>query len=95
MYRVYFEESFFEWLDTFLTSMKNYYRYFYSNTWIYDEDKIVEWYFDLFDNLKTDILNKINEVSLNWILWRKIIYSKDKIENCSFIFSLKIYKRWL
>ena len=50
MYKIYFEESFFEWLNDFVLSMKNYYFNFYSNTWIYDEDKIVELYFEKYEN---------------------------------------------
>lgn len=38
MYKVYFEESFFDWLEVFVLSMRSYYYNFYSNTWIYDEN---------------------------------------------------------
>ena len=44
MYKVYFEESFFDWLENFVSSMKNYYSDFYSNTWIYDENRYFEKY---------------------------------------------------
>jgi hypothetical protein len=92
MFNVFFEETFFKSLDDFLLSMKNYYKYFYSNTWIYDEDKIVQWYFENFENLKTNILNKINDISSFWIMWRKTIYKNWDIENCCFMFFIKSYK---
>lgn len=92
MYKVYFEESFFEWLNDFVSSMKRYYFNFYSNTWIYDEDKIVEWYFEKYEKMKTDIFNEINSICENWIIWRKVIYAFEKIENCSFIFRYWNYK---
>jgi len=72
--------------------MKNYYYNFYSNTWIYDEDKIVEWYFEKYEQIKTDVFNEINSICESWIIWRKVIYNYDKIENCSFIFKYWNYK---
>lgn len=92
MYKVYFNESFFEWLDLFLNSMKNYYYNFYTNTWLYNEDKIVQSYFEIYEKMKTEVLNEINSICENWIIWRKITYSFEKIENCSFIFRYWNYK---
>ena len=92
MYKVYFEESFFIWLDDFVGSMKDYYYTFYSNTWLYDVEKIVEWYFNKYEKLKTDILNKIDLICKDWILWRKVLYSFDNIENCIFTFTIWNYK---
>lgn len=92
MYKVYFEESFFEWLDDFLFSMKKFYSYFYSNTWIEDEEKIVQSYFNIYDNLKTEILSKINLISQDWIIWRRNILKNWDIENCMFSFVIKSYK---
>ena len=86
MYKVYFEKSFFEWLDDFIVSMKEYYLQFYSNTWLYNVDKIIEWYFNKYEWLKSDILIEINTICKNWILWRKIQYNYKNIENCSYIF---------
>jgi hypothetical protein len=87
MYKVYFEDSFFEWLDDFIFSMKNYYFNFYSNTWIYDEYKIRQWYFDKYEDLKTELLININNIWKEWVLWRKISYSSDNIEHISFNFN--------
>ncbi len=92
MYNVNFEESFFIWLDKFLISMKSYYKYFYSNTWIYDEDKIVKWYFELFEQLKTEIIDRIYEISKSWMIWRKIIYNNWSVENCSITFFIRSYR---
>ncbi|MFA5917355.1 MAG: hypothetical protein WC850_03935 [Candidatus Gracilibacteria bacterium] len=92
MYKVYFEESFFEGLNSFVLSMKNYYSNFYSNTGIYDVDKIVELYFEKYEKMKTDILNEINSICENGIIGRKVTYSFDKIENCSFLFRYGNYK---
>ncbi len=86
MYKVYFDESFFDWLNYFVSSMKNYYSNFYSNTGLYDEEKIVEWYFEKYEKMKTDIFNDIHNICENWIIWRKMTYVFEKIENCSFIF---------
>lgn len=72
--------------------MKKYYYDFYSNTWIYDEDKIIESYFEIYENLKTKILVKINYICESWILWRKILDSFDEKENCFFIFIEWSYK---
>jgi len=87
MYKVYFEESFFDWLDSFILSMQNYYYNFYSNTWIYDEDKIVQWYIKKYEDFKTNLLININEIGKNWILWRKVLYSFNNIEHVSFVFT--------
>ena len=92
MFKIYFEETFFEWLNDFISSMKNYYFNFYSNTWIYDEDKIVESYFEKYEKMKTDIFNEINSICESWIIWRKIIYSFENIESCSFKFRYWNYK---
>ena len=92
MYKVYFEESFFLWLDDFISSMKDYYYTFYSNTGLYDVDKIIEWYLNKYEKLKTDIFNETDLICKNWILWRKVLYSSDNIENCIFIFTNGNYK---
>ncbi|MDD3793312.1 MAG: hypothetical protein PHI37_00670 [Candidatus Gracilibacteria bacterium] len=92
MYKVYFEESFFDGLNDFVYSMKNYYYNFYSNTGIYDEAKIVDGYFEKYGQMKTDVFNEINSICENGIIGRKVIYSFDKIENCSFIFKYGSYK---
>lgn len=92
MYKVYFEESFFDWLNDFVISMKNYYSNFYSNTWIYDENKIVEQYFEKYEKMKTDLLDEIYSICEDWIIWRKITYSFEKIENCNHIFRYWNYK---
>lgn len=91
-YKVYFEDEFFKWLDGFILSMKKYYANFYSNTWLYDEDKIVESYFENYENLKREVLIKINDFCKIWILWRKILHTFDWKENCSFIFVNWNYK---
>ena len=87
MYKVYFEESFFDWLTDFIASMKKYYFIFYSNTGIYDEAKIVDWYYKKYEEMKTHIFNEIHSICEHWIIWRKILYSFEKIENCSFVFT--------
>ena len=86
MYKVYFEQLFIDCLDNFILSMKNYYYNFYSNTWIYDIDKITDSYFDIYEKMKTEVFNEINSICISWILWRKVLYKSNKIENCSFIF---------
>ena len=91
MYKVYFEDTFFKWLDHFVLSMKNHYYYFYSNTGLYDEEKIVTSYFELYEQLKTDILNKIQSLSEDWILWRKTFLKRWDIENCYFTFRMRSY----
>ena len=55
-------------MNDFISSMKNYYFNFYSNTWIYDEDKIVESYFEKYEKMKTDIFNEINSICESWII---------------------------
>ncbi len=92
MYKVYFNESFFEWLDLFVNSMKNYYYNFYTNTWLYNENIILQSYFEIYEKMKTDVLNEINSICENWLNWRKTTYSYEKIENCSFIFIHWNYK---
>ncbi|NVP18156.1 hypothetical protein HUU51_05565 [Candidatus Gracilibacteria bacterium] len=92
MYKVYFEESFFDGLTDFVSSMKRYYFNFYSNTGIYDEDKIVEGYFKKYEMMKTDIFNEINYIYEKGIIGRKVLYSFEKIENCSFVFRYGNYK---
>jgi len=86
MYKVYFEDTFFEGLNYFISSMKKYYYNLYSNTWLYDEEKIVKTYFEIYEKMKTDVLNEINIICENWIIWRKVNYTFENIENCSFIF---------
>lgn len=91
MYKVYFNESFFLWLDYFVESMKNYYQNFYFDTWIQDIDKIIQLYFEEYDKMKTDILTNINYLCINWLLWRKIISVDKNIEICSYNFKYWSY----
>jgi len=91
MYKVYFEESFFDWLNTFIISMQDYYYNFYSNTGIYDVDKIVNCYLGIYETMKTDIFNEINTICSDWILWRKVLYESNDIESCSFVFKYRNY----
>ena len=92
MYKVYFEESFFDWLDLFISSMKKHYYNFYSNTWLYDENKIINSYFEIYEKMKTDVLNEINSICKNWIIWRKVTYVFERIENCNYIFKYWNYR---
>ena len=92
MYKVYFEESFFDWLEVFVLSMRSYYYNFYSNTGIYDENKIIESYVEKYEKMKTDIFYEINSICEKWIIWRKVTYSFEKIENCNFVFRYWNYK---
>ncbi|MDP2090884.1 MAG: hypothetical protein Q8K30_04780 [Candidatus Gracilibacteria bacterium] len=41
--------------------------------------------------MKTDIFNEINNICVNGILGRKVLYKGNKIENCSFIFKYGNY----
>ena len=86
MYKVYFNSTFFEWLDDFVTSMKKYYFDFYSNTGIYDVEKIINLYFDKYELMKTEVFNKISDICIDWIIGRKVLYESSWIESCSFVF---------
>ena len=92
MYKVKFVDSFIEWLNEFIIKMKNYYFIFYSNTWIEDEDIIINNYYEIYENFKNEIFTEIHSICENWVLWRKIISTEKDKEICNFSFFKRSYK---
>lgn len=72
--------------------MQAYYSSFYGDTWIFDLDKIINDYSEIYENLKKEILIDIYNISQEWLIWRKIIEVDWDIEFCSYTLIKRSYR---
>jgi len=73
MYKVYITDNFINCVDDFTVYMKGYYRKFFSNTWIYWLEEIINSYIKTYDELQDDIYLEIGKKCQNWLLWRTVL----------------------
>ena len=71
MYSIKYSEKAYLSIDDFVNSYKNYFIKLYTDTWIDDENIIINNYIDiwnkLYNNLKFQIENTLNEDKILWI----------------------------
>ena len=91
MYKVLFDDYFFESLENFIIKMKEYYTNFYSNTWLFFVDKIILDYINTYSQLQEEILVEIEKMCRKWLLWRRILNKIWESENCVMTFKKRSY----
>lgn len=70
-------------MELFTDFLRNYYRKFYNDSWLTNEDDIINMYINSSNNLTSEIINKIEDIIKKWIFWeitdKNTDYEKSKL----------------
>ncbi len=92
MYKIYYDREFYLKMSNFSNYLKNYFYKLYTDTWIIDEEIIMESYEKSIDLLQKQIIDKIENFCKDWILWRKVLSESKIIEKWYFFITINSYK---
>lgn len=79
MYKIKYSNEAFIQIDNFINSYKNIFKRIYLETWIHDENLIINNYFEIGDKLSKNIKKSIeNSFDKELVLWKSIEESKNE-----------------
>ena len=72
MYKVYINDTVFEYLSLYIIKYREYYEELYKDSWVWSELQIIDWYINESKQRKTEIIELLkNNFSENIIFWRQ------------------------
>lgn len=92
MYKIIYDEWFYNNMINFSNYLKDYYFKLYTDTGIIDENIIINSYDESVNTLQKLIFDNIERFCETWLLWRMILNSTNILENWYFYIKINSYQ---